>query len=164
MVTLRLSAGGPRSRFPTRQTAVEAEASTLTGACWRYWRRGILSASTWTNRVVRQMVHRVPEADWKLFREVRARALEQFSERTLGELADISQDRSRSAHERYLDVCRTIRERDRVVARTFDNPRRSMLLVHLAAMDELGLLGPDDLLPMTSGTRTELQRLKSLRS
>lgn len=104
----------------------------------------------------------VPEADWRLFRKLRERALERFSAQILGELASICEDRSRGAHDRYLQLWRLLRERNEEMARTFDNPRRSMMHVHLAAMDELSLVESGDLSRMTTATQMQLRKLRSL--
>lgn len=109
------------------------------------------------------VAHDVPEADWKVFREIRQDALERFSDRILRQLVAICEDRSRSAHDRYLDVWRILRERDEAMARTFDNPRRSTMYVHLAAMEALDLLAPNDLSRMTSQTQLRIRRLSRFR-
>jgi len=43
--------------------------------------------------------HRIPERDWKVFRELRALALERFCQRVLAEVAGVSGDESHSFHE-----------------------------------------------------------------
>ena len=105
------------------------------------------------------MPHGVPESDWKLFRELREVALERFSRRILAEVAELTQDDARSAHDRYRDLWRLLRDRDEDVARAFDDPRRSRLLLQLAAIYRLGLLEPDEFARFGAETRETVESL-----
>ncbi len=91
------------------------------------------------------MVVGASESDWKVFRKLREPALERYCERVLDEVDRISSDSSRSHHERYLDVFQLLGERNEMLARAFDDPRRSQMLRQLAAMHALHLLEADDL-------------------
>lgn len=106
----------------------------------------------------------VSEADWKLFRSLREEALEHYCAGVLEELARVCEDRSPSAHERYLEVWSILRERDEVIRRTFDNPRRSTMHVSLAAIDALGLVSSSQLRQMTAETQAIIENLREVRS
>jgi len=99
----------------------------------------------------------LPERDWKLFRELRELALERLCRRILEELQSRIEDRSRTYHERYLDVLDVLKERDREIARAFDGPRRSRMLQQLGAIQALGLLEADELARFTAGTRDRIE-------
>lgn len=86
-----------------------------------------------------------PESDWKIFRALREVALERFCNRVLAEVEALCRDPSRSHHKRYLDLCRLLRERDKELAYSFDDPRRSAMILQLAAIHASGLLEPDEL-------------------
>lgn len=105
------------------------------------------------------MKHGVPEPDWKLFRELRELALERFAKRTLTEVAELAQDEARSAHDRYRDLWRLLRDRDEDVARAFDDPRRSRFLWQLAAIHRLGLLEAEELARFGAETRATVESL-----
>jgi hypothetical protein len=105
----------------------------------------------------------VPEADWRIFRTLRERALERFAQQILDELASVCSDRTRVAHERYLEIHRLLRERDRAMADAFDYLSRSRMLLHLAAMRSLGLLDAGDLEGMSEGTRERVRFLTDAR-
>jgi hypothetical protein len=105
------------------------------------------------------MPKEVPEADGRIFRTLRERALERFAEQILDELATVCSDRSRGAHERYLQVCRLLRERDRAMADAFDYLSRSRMLLQLAAMRSLGLLDAGDLETMSQATQERVRLL-----
>jgi hypothetical protein len=67
----------------------------------------------------------VDEADWKVFRELRAIALERFCERALSEVARLAADtEKKSNHERYLAVYRLLEKRDGELAAAFNDFRR----------------------------------------
>jgi hypothetical protein len=101
----------------------------------------------------------VPESDWKAFREIRELALQRFCERVLEELVALTQDRSRSTHERYLAVFRLIQERDEQLADAFNDPARSRMLLQLANICALGVLSSSELERLTRETRSILESL-----
>jgi hypothetical protein len=105
------------------------------------------------------MAKDVPEADWRIFRTLRERALERFAEQILDELATVCSDRSRDAAERYGEVWGLLRERDRAMADAFDHLSRSRMLLHLAAMRSLGLVDAGDLEGMSHATQERVRLL-----
>ena len=86
-----------------------------------------------------------PESDWRIFRELRPRALERLCELVLNEISTVSGEPSKTFHERYLAIYELVARRNEDVARTFDNPRRSQEFFQLAAMKSFGLLKPEEL-------------------
>lgn len=88
---------------------------------------------------------RIAERDWKVFKEVRERALERFSQRILDQAQAICRDDTQTAHERYGRLYGLIRERDREMAMAFDDFRRSTAVQCLRLMMKLELLDDDDL-------------------
>jgi hypothetical protein len=103
--------------------------------------------------------HGVPESDWKIFRELRELALERFCKRVLDELPRFGEDTSRNHHERYLELYGWLQDRDDELARAFNDPRRSGMLLQLAVIHALGLLEPDELARFTSETRDSVQSI-----
>ena len=103
----------------------------------------------------------IPERDWKVFKELRAIALERFCHRVLGDTGRLMGDSAKSSYDRYSDVYRLITARDRELARVFDAPRRSRALVQLAQIANLDLLEPEELTrisPEVRDTITELRK------
>jgi len=100
-----------------------------------------------------------PESDWKVFREFRALALERFCKRVLEESEPLRHDPSRSHHERYLDVFRSLQARDEELAHAFNDARRSRMFIQLAAIHADGLLGPHELGRFTARTRATIESL-----
>ncbi len=103
------------------------------------------------------MPHDFPESDWKVFRELREVTLDRFCRRVLDEIEPLRLDPSRSHHERYLDVFAFLRERDEELAFAFNDPRRSQMIVQLAAMHAYGLVEPNELGRFTPGTRARVE-------
>jgi hypothetical protein len=58
----------------------------------------------------------------------------------LAEIARVTNNRGQSTHQRYLDVFKIIEQRDREMAKIFNDPRRSNALTMLARIRSDGLL------------------------
>ena len=86
------------------------------------------------------MSQHLPESDWKLFREIRAFALDRFCERTLAEIVTTASSDLRTAHDRYVAIYELLQSRDKELARAFDDLRRSQAIPQLAVMCSLGLV------------------------
>ncbi len=99
------------------------------------------------------------ESDWKVFRKLREPALERYCERVLDEVDRISSDASRSHHERYLEVFQLLGDRNEMLARAFDDPRRSQMLRQLAAMHALHLLEADELARFPPDIRESIEAM-----
>ena len=103
--------------------------------------------------------HDFPESDWKAFRELSALALERFCTRVLEKVEAILRDSSLGPHERYLKVFRFLRDRDDELGHAFNDPRRSRMIVQLAAIHKYGLLTSDELGRFTARTRETIEWL-----
>ena len=101
----------------------------------------------------------VRESDWKLFRELRERALERFTERTLKELVALADDASLTHHQRYLAIWELLRDRDRQLARAFDNSARSRMLQQLIVMHAEGIVESEEFGRFTEQTRATVESL-----
>jgi hypothetical protein len=105
------------------------------------------------------MNEKAPESDWRVFRELQRTALERFCTRILDEVERLLRDASRSHHDRYLDIYRLVRERDKELAGAFDDPRRSRMLWQAARMHALELLEPDELARFSEKSRRTIESL-----
>lgn len=103
----------------------------------------------------------VPEADWKVFRRVRALALDAFCKRVLDEAGRFREDDGRSHHERYRNLFQWLRKQDRDMAHAFDDVRRSTMVTSLAVMVGLGLVGAEDLAGFSRSTREAVEVIAS---
>ena len=87
----------------------------------------------------------IAESDWKTFKRVRILALERFSQRVLDDCGRIHGDESVTAYERYLELYRLFQDRDREMARTFNDLRRSTASLCLMLMWRQGLVADEDM-------------------
>ena len=110
------------------------------------------------------MSSHIKESDWKLFRQFHAIALERFCQRVLLEIERINADGARTFHQRYLDIFRVIERRDREIARTFDDLRRSTALAKLAAIQSRNLLQEEEFLRFSPETRSVVQALLEIQN
>lgn len=105
----------------------------------------------------------VPERDWKVFREVRERALERLCEQALRDARAVIEDSSRNHHERFRELLALAVARNELVARGFDDPKRSAMLPQLAFIRGLGLPEDEELARFSEGTQERLRTLEKLR-
>ena len=103
------------------------------------------------------MSREISEADWKILRQLKPLALERFCQRVLAEVAHLAADTTKSAHERYLAIFELTRDRDKDLARAFNNLRRSTALWQLASMKSQRLLTEAELASFSQETREILQ-------
>jgi len=101
----------------------------------------------------------IPERDWKYFRKLQNLALERFCQRVLDEVASLSDDASRSAHDRYLAVYKTMRRRDKELEDAFDRTRRSTAWFQLALIVNHRLLTEEELAGFSPETHEVLRLL-----
>ena len=101
----------------------------------------------------------IKETDWKVLRRLHPLAVERFSERVLTEVERVIDNSTESAHQRYLDIFRIIKRRDREMARLFNGPRRSQGLMMLAQIRLEGLLTEDEFSSLSPETRGVIDML-----
>jgi hypothetical protein len=95
----------------------------------------------------------INESDWKIFKPVREKALERFCERVLDEVVRIRAETGKSHHERYIEIYRLIRERDKELEQVFDHLRRSTAVMQLATFRSLTLITDDEYVQFSAPTR-----------
>lgn len=81
----------------------------------------------------------IKESDWKHLRQLKSTALDRLCNRILSDVEKISFDKKKTSHERYLAVFALIRERDKELARIFDDLKRSNAIGKLLTMRAAGL-------------------------
>ena len=105
------------------------------------------------------LTREIKEPEWKVLRRVHPLVLERFCELVLAEIDRVSRDGTTSHHARNLQIFRFLQQRDREMARVFDNPRRSHALTMLAQIRSQGLLMEDEFSSMSPETRGAIQML-----
>src|SRR5690242_18748891 len=103
------------------------------------------------------MERRISEPDWRLLRQLEPVALDRYCRRVLDDVAALAGDDGRSAHARYLALYELLKERDKDLAVTFNDLRRSTAPVQLAAMRYRGLLTDEEFARFSPDTREWVQ-------
>lgn len=109
------------------------------------------------------MLREIKESDWKLLRQMAPVALERFCQHILGEIARTGSDRTKSHHQRYLDIFAVLQQRDKEIAHAFNDLRRSTALTQLATMYSHGLLAEEEFLRFSPETCSVIELLLSRR-
>lgn len=105
------------------------------------------------------MLRDIRESDWKVFRELRTLALDRFCQRVLAEVSRLSADPGTNSHKRYLEIYALLQRRDKELADSFNDPRRSTALIQLARIRFEELLTDEEFDRFSPETRTVVQGL-----
>lgn len=103
------------------------------------------------------------ESDCKILRRLHGIALERFCRRVLEEINDVTSGRAGDYHARYLKVFALIKRRDREMARTFDDPRRSTAIALLTNLAEADLLTEEEFSQFSPQTRDTVEAILEMR-
>ena len=101
----------------------------------------------------------IKETDWKVLKRLHPLALERFCERVLAEVERVTDNQTRSAHERYLNIYKILGRRDRDIARLFNDPKRSQGLTMLAGIRSEGLLTEEEFSSLSTEARSVIEML-----
>ncbi|MGO8733342.1 MAG: peptide ABC transporter substrate-binding protein [Terriglobia bacterium] len=105
------------------------------------------------------MTRQIKESDWKLLRQLHSVALERFCKQILMEVERVNSDAAKSFHQKYLDIYALLHRRDKEIAQTFDDLRRSTAFIHLASMKGRGLLTEDEFVRFSQETQDVVHHL-----
>lgn len=95
----------------------------------------------------------IPEADWKLFRQLHPVALNRFCEQVLADIAQIAGDTKTTPHERYLKIYKVVQQRDRTIGEAFNDLRRSTAIMRILSICSHRLFTEDEIGRFTQDTR-----------
>jgi hypothetical protein len=93
-------------------------------------------------------------SDWKILRQLHSHALVRFCKQVLFEIERIQSDSTKSFHQRYLGIYEAMRRRDKEIAHTFNELRRSTALTQLAGMKSRGLITEDEFAEFSEETKS----------
>jgi hypothetical protein len=110
-----------------------------------------------------EMVWKVVERDWKYLQRIRGELLDALCRRVNAETVSILQKAGPTEHEKYLNAYKHIQNSDRVIAKCFDDWRRSVLDQKLIILNRFKLLTQDHLDHFSNETRELLQGFEKLR-
>ena len=98
----------------------------------------------------------IPEADWKILRELKPRALERLCDRILACVYARCDVGGETAHQRFLNVFADVQDGNGEVARIFDDLRRSNALRRIVLMRAEGLLTASEFSRFSAATRSSV--------
>lgn len=98
------------------------------------------------------------EADWKRLRRLKPLALERLCSRMLKEFVTVVSSDTGSAHERYLKLYELVQQRDRELASTFNDMRRTTAHYILVDFCRMGLLTDEEFDEFSPETRQAVLR------
>ena len=85
-------------------------------------------------RLVKYGKIQMKESDWKIFKEIKEKAIKLFCLRALKEFEDIIKDKEERPHEAYTLLYRIVINRDKQMALIFDGHSRSKATLQLLAI------------------------------
>jgi hypothetical protein len=106
----------------------------------------------------------IKESDWKLFKPLRELALERFCGRILDEVAHIGSDQTKCKHERYVEIYRLMRKRDKEIYPIFDTLRRSTAVFQICAFRVHDLLTEEELRQLSPELVTSVENFARIRN
>ena len=90
------------------------------------------------------------ESDWKIFKQIKEKALEKFCQESLNEFEEAINNIEENAHTRYTLVYRLVQNRDKRLALLFDEHSRSYASIQLTALRGEGLVDEELLKKLSS--------------
>lgn len=108
------------------------------------------------------MPSHIPESDWRHFKRVHDELLERYCARVLDELAASLKAGNGTAQDRYVRAYKLLKNRDKDLARAFDDFRRSTAVMQLAIMRSMGLLTDKDLSVFSEQTQAQVRGINSI--
>ncbi|MBA6293794.1 hypothetical protein H4J58_06385 [Colwellia sp. MB3u-70] len=79
------------------------------------------------------------ESDWKVFKEIKDKAIEKYCTFALKESQEVISDKKSNVHNRYLLLYKLLQNSDKKMALLFDGHSRSKALIQLIAIRSEGL-------------------------
>jgi len=79
------------------------------------------------------------ESDWKIFKQIKEKAIEQFCTKALNEFEEVITDKKEHVHNRYLFLYELVQNTNKRMALIFDDHSRSKATMQLVAIRGEGL-------------------------
>ena len=109
------------------------------------------------------MTRQIQESDWKIFRRLHQVALERFCRQVIEEIHQVTSDCKDDYHERYLEVFNLIMDRNKKMARAFDDMKRSNAFFLLANIKGSQLLTDEEFREFSPETQEAVELILGVR-
>jgi hypothetical protein len=87
----------------------------------------------------------IPEADWKVFRQLHGVWLDRYCTKVNERTKRLLSESELSAHDRYLKVYRFIHDKDKELGSAFNDLRRSTAIMQISRIKNLGVITEEEL-------------------
>ena len=104
-------------------------------------------------------MNNIPESDWKYLRNLMDELLETLCKRINSEASQILNDPHFSQYEKFLQLFRQVVEKNEVIAKCFDDWRRSNILHKLLALREEQLLTEKHISLLSEETQGKISQM-----
>lgn len=105
----------------------------------------------------------IAENDWKYFRKLHQLAVNRFSKETLSNISQIIASKEiESKHEKYLQIYRYVKERDKMLRDCFNDLRRSTAKLMILQIYNLGLIKPEEFNQFSDDVKDFVKRCNEL--
>lgn len=105
------------------------------------------------------MSDRIKESDWKIFKELRPRALDRYCKRMMEEVEKTIHQSDKDNHTRYIEMYKTVKEGDKKLAHMFDGYSRSKAVEQLLLYYSDDLLTDDEFDRLSDETRERILKI-----
>jgi hypothetical protein len=95
----------------------------------------------------------IPESDWKYLRDLKGELLDTLCKRINEDASQIIAGQATSQHEKYLRLFRHVSGSNEIIARCFDDWRRSNIILKVLSLREEGLLTDKHIMRLTEKTQ-----------
>ena len=95
----------------------------------------------------------IPEADWKIFRQLHEVWLERYCAKVNDGLKRLLSQPGLSSHERYLKIYRLIQDKDKELGFAFNDFRRSTATLQIRRIKSLGVISNEELARFSEPTQ-----------
>jgi iron-sulfur cluster repair protein YtfE (RIC family) len=107
------------------------------------------------------MSRSIPERDWKQLRNLKPELLNTLCERIHKQAESIIKSTDKSEHEKYLDLYKHIQDSDDIVARCFNDWRRSNISMKISQLLSEDLLPNDHIQNLSDETKEVIESWRS---
>lgn len=103
----------------------------------------------------------ITEADWKIWKALRQRCIDQFCARTFDQIKQLSHGTD-PIHDRHRELYQLVMDRDREIEQLFDPLTRSRAIMQLINLHRSGLVSDDDISSFSEPLQSICNQTKAL--
>jgi hypothetical protein len=108
------------------------------------------------------MIGQIKESDWKIFKELLGLAQERFCQRALSDIGRTIESATETSYEKFYEIYNLVRDRDKLIAQSLSELRRSTATYQLLAMKRLDLVTEEEFARFSDETRGIINKLLAL--